>query len=208
MLLHATIKGIADFLMKSSLNLKEDQCLLLAHLIVANKYYLESLEKKNDIDAFWFLENDSANTSTAHYQYSVRLEDFYIEICKTLILHISNFDLQKNDIIPIAVYLFDILKKFIYKIKDNEKCIYIYICQNEGVSKAVLYDHFMSKKDNVTCYYNDQKTISFECAYKDNKNCCTIVKKNIEMAIESLINNKAIDLFEDDEKGVCYKCAW
>lgn len=172
---------------------------LVAYLLIKKEYDLPEISEKDiDLDKQWFLTDIKATAPTGRYNYSVFLEDFYIGIFKIIARRViaNRGTVTMRDIPFIGWELLGLLKKVVYKIKKEEKCIYYLICQNEdGISKEDIINFFVEEK----CRYSFNKHLCSKCTFKhaNDDSKCGLNENIIENALKNLIDNNAIKISDN-----------
>ena len=138
----------------------------------------------------------TVQTATGRYKYSVSIEDLYIGVFKALakaIIGNIGDNVTKGAIFSSGLDIIEILRKVIYKIKDDEKCIYMFVCENMPVLKEKIMSTFVNQK----CYYSTNKQVCNKCKNKHSaKSQCKMTKEDIDNILSNL---KEVNAIKEDE---------
>lgn len=169
MIVHGTATAIGNYLKKMDSSLKDDEVILMTYFFIKKDYDLifEDAEVDSNLEKNLLMKSSeqTVQTATGRYKYSVSIEDLYIGVFKALakaIIGNIGDNVTKGAIFSSGLDIIEILRKVIYKIKDDEKCIYMFVCENMPVLKEKIMSTFVNQK----CYYSTNKQVCNKCKNK------------------------------------------
>lgn len=206
MIVHGTATAIGNYLKKMDSSLKDDEVILMTYFFIKKDYDLifEDAEVDSNLEKNLLMKSSeqTVQTATGRYKYSVSIEDLYIGVFKALakaIIGNIGDNVTKGAIFSSGLDIIEILRKVIYKIKDDEKCIYMFVCENMPVLKEKIMSTFVNQK----CYYSTNKQVCNKCKNKHSaKSQCKMTKEDIDNILSNLKEVNAIkeDENKDDKK--------
>ena len=196
MIVHGTATAIGNYLKKMDSSLKDDEVILMTYFFIKKDYDLifEDAEVDSNLEKNLLMKSSeqTVQTATGRYKYSVSIEDLYIGVFKALakaIIGNIGDNVTKGAIFSSGLDIIEILRKVIYKIKDDEKCIYMFVCENMPVLKEKIMSTFVNQK----CYYSTNKQVCNKCK---NKSQCKMTKEDIDNILSNL---KEVNAIKEDE---------
>ena len=181
-------------------SLKDDEVILMTYFFIKKDYDLifEDAEVDSNLEKNLLMKSSeqTVQTATGRYKYSVSIEDLYIGVFKALakaIIGNIGDNVTKGAIFSSGLDIIEILRKVIYKIKDDEKCIYMFVCENMPVLKEKIMSTFVNQK----CYYSTNKQVCNKCKNKHSaKSQCKMTKEDIDNILSNL---KEVNAIKEDE---------
>lgn len=200
MIVHGTATAIGNYLKKMDSSLKDDEVILMTYFFIKKDYDLifEDAEVDSNLEKNLLMKSSeqTVQTATGRYKYSVSIEDLYIGVFKALakaIIGNIGDNVTKGAIFSSGLDIIEILRKVIYKIKDDEKCIYMFVCENMPVLKEKIMSTFVNQK----CYYSTNKQVCNKCKNKHfAKSQCKMTKEDIDNILSNL---KEVNAIKEDE---------
>lgn len=200
MIVHGTATAIGNYLKKMDSSLKDDEVILMTYFFIKKDYDLifEDAEVDSNLEKNLLMKSSeqTVQTATGRYKYSVSIEDLYIGVFKALakaIIGNIGDNVTKGAIFSSGLDIIEILRKVIYKIKDDEKCIYMFVCENMPVLKEKIMSTFVNQK----CYYSTNKQVCNKCKNKHSaKSQCKMTKEDIDNILSNL---KEVNAIKEDE---------
>ena len=200
MIVHGTATAIGNYLKKMDSSLKDDEVILMTYFFIKKDYELifEDAEVDSNLEKNLLMKSSeqTVQTATGRYKYSVSIEDLYIGVFKALakaIIGNIGDNVTKGAIFSSGLDIIEILRKVIYKIKDDEKCIYMFVCENMPVLKEKIMSTFVNQK----CYYSTNKQVCNKCKNKHSaKSQCKMTKEDIDNILSNL---KEVNAIKEDE---------
>ncbi|WP_370772978.1 hypothetical protein [Faecalibacillus intestinalis] len=200
MIVHGTATAIGNYLKKMDSSLKDDEVILMTYFFIKKDYDLifEDAEVDSNLEKNLLMKSSeqTVQTATGRYKYSVSIEDLYIGVFKALakaIIGNIGDNVTKGAIFSSGLDIIEILRKVIYKIKDDEKCIYMFVCENMPVLKEKIMSTFVNQK----CYYSTNKQVCNKCKNKhSSKSQCKMTKEDIDNILSNL---KEVNAIKEDE---------
>ena len=192
--------AIGNYLKKMDSSLKDDEVILMTYFFIKKDYDLifEDAEVDSNLEKNLLMKSSeqTVQTATGRYKYSVSIEDLYIGVFKALakaIIGNIGDNVTKGAIFSSGLDIIEILRKVIYKIKDDEKCIYMFVCENMPVLKEKIMSTFVNQK----CYYSTNKQVCNKCKNKHSaKSQCKMTKEDIDNILSNL---KEVNAIKEDE---------
>lgn len=200
MIVHGTATAIGNYLKKMDSSLKDDEVILMTYFFIKKDYDLifEDAEVDSNLEKNLLMKSSeqTVQTATGRYKYSVSIEDLYIGVFKALakaIIGNIGDNVTKGAIFSSGLDIIEILRKVIYKIKDDEKCIYMFVCENMPVLKEKIMSTFVNQK----CHYSTNKQVCNKCKNKHSaKSQCKMTKEDIDNILSNL---KEVNAIKEDE---------
>ena len=200
MIVHGTATAIGNYLKKMDSSLKDDEVILMTYFFIKKDYDLifEDAEVDSNLEKNLLMKSSeqTVQTATGRYKYSVSIEDLYIGVFKALakaIIGNIGDNVTMGAIFSSGLDIIQILRKVIYKIKDDEKCIYMFVCENMPVLKEKIMSTFVNQK----CYYSTNKQVCNKCKNKHSaKSQCKMTKEDIDNILSNL---KEVNAIKEDE---------
>ena len=200
MIVHGTATAIGNYLKKMDSSLKDDEVILMTYFFIKKDYDLifEDAAVDSNLEKNLLMKSSeqTVQTATGRYKYSVSIEDLYIGVFKALakaIIGNIGDNVTKGAIFSSGLDIIEILRKVIYKIKDDEKCIYMFVCENMPVLKEKIMSTFVNQK----CYYSTNKQVCNKCKNKHSaKSQCKMTKEDIDNILSNL---KEVNAIKEDE---------
>lgn len=204
MIVHGTAAAIGNYLKKMDSSLKYEEVILMTYFFIKKDYDLifEDAEVDSNLEKNLLMQSSeqTAQTATGRYKYSVSIEDLYIGVFKALakaIIGNIGDNVTKGAIFSSGLDIIEILRKVIYKIKDDEKCIYMFVCENMPVLKEEIMSTFVNQK----CYYSTNKQVCNKCKNKHSaKSQCKMTEEDIDNILSNLEEVNAIKEENTDGK--------
>lgn len=208
MRIHGTMPELIKYIRSKDESISKEEAGLVAYFLIKKEYDLtsEDAEVSIDLDTQWFLSDTqgTAKTPTGRYKYSISIDDLYLGIFKILSKSLikslfGNTKINASIVPQIGWDAMGLLRKLIYKIKDDERCVYIYICENEKVSKEQIVDRFCGKKCSVFINKNYCKMCDFK---HSSEIVCKISSEKIDEILIKLKRANVIKI-DDEQKYSC-----
>lgn len=212
MIVHGTATAIGNYLKKMDSSLKDDEVILMTYFFIKKDYDLifEDAEVDSNLEKNLLMKSSeqTVQTATGRYKYSVSIEDLYIGVFKALakaIIGNIGDNVTKGAIFSSGLDIIEILRKVIYKIKDDEKCIYMFVCENMPVLKEKIMSTFVNQK----CYYSTNKQVCNKCKNKHSaKSQCKMTKEDIDNILSNLKEVNAIKENENKDGKKEFSCVF
>lgn len=209
MRVHGTMPELIKYIKAKDDSISKEEAGLVAYFLIKKEYDLtsENAEVNIDLDTQWFLNGTQsiAKTPTGRYKYSISINDLYLGIFTILAKAIFKALIQFNSKVDISIIpqigweTLDLLRKLIYKVKDDERCVYIYICEHEEVTKDQIVLNFLEKE----CTYPSNKNYCKMCEFKHSSEpVCKMSEFKVEEILTRLVKLNVIKA-DDMQKYSC-----